>query len=847
MSTEKEQTGAYVSPAQIGIDNANTVKRWLLELDLSEKEEKEWLKTGRSIYSRYRGTKQKKNSFNILWSNTETLRQAVYNTLPKPDVRRRFRDADPVAKVVSTTIERCADYAMDVYDFDHVLKLDLLDMLLPGRGVSRVKYEPDIEDVIAPDAQPTTDAQPQTMQRIKYERVTCEHVQYDDFRRGPGKTWDEVRWVAFRHKFSQAGGIDKFGDIFGSVPLEEAAGDEFKKCGNEVADLFKTAEVWEIWNKDDSEVLFIAPAYKDAPLQKSADPLNLDGFFPSPRPLYAIEDAESLVPTPLYELYKQQAEELDRVSSRINNLTDSLKVRGVYNAVLREIDKLKDASDNQLLAAENAQALSDSGGLEKHIWYMPIEQAANVINILIQQRESTKAVIYEITGIADIMRGATDPNETKGAQLIKTQWGTQRLKKMQAEFQRYVRDIIRLKSQIICAKFQPQTIKEMTGIKLLDTEAEKQKIAAQAQAFQQFQQQQSQQQNQSAPAGFFMPPQPPSPEQMELLNKPSWEQVIGLMRDNVHRNYRIDIETDSTIAASMESDMQGLQQVLTGLANFIAGAAPAVQSGSLPIEAVKEIAMTITRRARMGLAVEDALDKMQEPQPQADPQAQIEQAKLQAQQQQEQMKAALEREKMQAQAQLEAQKIEAEMRAEEHKQEMQAREVAHQNQLEAERDRLKAEQEAALEQMRIASEQRIADAQRQLDWEKAQLDAQTKIVVADMAAKTSIKQSAMTINASSDAETPMELSDEGEKVPRKNLSELIDTVTAKMEETMRLNEEGIAAMSTMMQEQYQKHVDLVDGASKKPKVFQRGPDGKITHVDGRPVVRDENGRAVGIE
>lgn len=510
----EDQGASYSSPKEIGESPGDVVKRWTLELDLADKNEKEWRNTSVEIIKKYRPVKAKKNSFNVLWSNTETLRQAVYNTLPKPDVRRRYRDADPVGKVVSDVLERGVEYAMDAYDFDYVLKLDLMDMLLPGRGVSRIRYVPDFEDIEddganadetgeadqAEEIDKPDDKAEEPDQRIKYEMVICEHVQFDDFRIGPGKTWDEVRWIAFRHKFSQAAGIEKFGDVFKDVSLDDIVDESVKKSG--VAKLFKTAEVWEIWDKDTKKVLFVCKSYKDSPLQDGPDPLDLDGFFPVPRPLYAIEDATSLLPMPLYQQYEQQAMELDRVTSRINVLTDALKVRGVYNSVMKEISELENASDNTLLAATNVVALQESGGIEKHIWYMPIEQAANVIKVLMGQRDACKAVIYEITGIADIMRGASDARTTATAEKIKSNWGTQRLKKMQSEFQRYVRDLIRLKAQVIANKFQPETLKQMTGLKLADTNQQKDEIKAQAQAFDQYQQaqQQQKQQPQGAPA-----------------------------------------------------------------------------------------------------------------------------------------------------------------------------------------------------------------------------------------------------------------------------------------------------------------------------------------------------------
>jgi hypothetical protein len=502
--------GTYTSPAQIGDKPQDIVKRWILELDLAEKAQKDWLKTCDRVIERYRGAKQKKNSFNILWSNTETMRQAVYNSLPKPDVRRRFRDEDPVGKVVSQVIERCADYSMDVYDFDQVLKLDLMDALLVGRGFSRVKYVPDLEDVEVDNSQdnPEKEVEQELQQRIKYEAVECEHVQYCDFRHGPGKTWEEVRWIAMAHDFSRNGGLEKFGDIFLKVQLDDVADESVNradKANPEIGNLFKTARVWEIWDKDNKEVLFITKGYTGAPLLLTPDPLELDGFYPGPRPLFAIEDASSLIPIILFEQYKQQAEELDRVSSRINNLTDALKLRGVYNSVLSEIQQLQEAGDNQLLPVANVEYLIESGGLDKHIWYMPIEEAAKVIQILMAQREACKVVIYEITGIADIMRGATKERETLGAQQIKSQWGTQRLKKLQAEFQRYVRDIVRLKCQVIANKFQPETIISMTGLKLAMTDQEKEMIKEQAQAYEQFQKQQQMAQQQRPPQQTMRP------------------------------------------------------------------------------------------------------------------------------------------------------------------------------------------------------------------------------------------------------------------------------------------------------------------------------------------------------
>lgn len=672
------------------------VRRWLLELKLAERRQKDWVGQAKKIYARYRSEKAKKNSFNILWANTEVLRPAIYNSIPKPDVRRRFKDADPIGKGVSEMLSRAIEYSLDTYDFDAILKLTALDMLLVGRGLDRVRYLPTIATV-----ENGTETPDET---LEYEQVMCDHVQWDDFRHGPGKTWDKVPWVAYRHRLTRKEAVDKFGKELGSkLKLDTPADPEINNMSDAAtAELFKTAEVWEIWDKDAKEVVFVAESVLDQPLKKVPDPLGLQGFFPSPKPVYAIEDTSSLIPLPLYEQYREQAEELDRVSTRINKVVDAIRVRGIYDATLHELATIMDATDNDLIPAENVTALLERGGLEKAIWFLPIQQLAAVLKELYIQREATKQVIYELTGISDIVRGSTDPRETKGAQEIKAQWGTQRLQRMQREFQRYARDLIRIKTEIIAEKFQPETLAQMTSIKFPSLQ-EKQQAQMQLQ------------QGQMEIQRGLRQPGPPPPELQEVLSKPAFEEVIQLMRSDALRSFRIDIETDSTIAASMEGEMSGLTEVLTGIMQFADGVMPAIQSGMFPVEAAKEIIMTICRRSRMGNAVEDALEKIQAPQ--GDPAAKAEEAKVQAEQQKQEADMQAAQMKAQFEQQLEQQRMQAEQQREQARLQMEERLAM-----------LEMQQEARLEQLR-------AQAQAQTDLLIARIDAMTKVQVAEINAE----------------------------------------------------------------------------------------------------------------
>ena len=699
-------------------------RRWKTELKLADQRELKWREKAKAVLKLYTPEDPGANSYNILWPNTETLRQAVYNSLPQPDVRRRYQDEDPLGKAVAQTLTRALEFAQDTYDFDGAMKGDVMAMLLPGRAVSRVRYVPDIASTGEGVESEDDEAQEsESYEEIEWESVICERVQWDDFRiLCPAKTWDDVTAIAFKHTMSREDCIEKFGEDVGErVPLEDP--EDKDACHEDIKETFRRADVWEIWDKEEKQVIFLQ-LEMDEPCKVTDDPLGLSGFFPIPRPLYAIESATTLVPSCLYTQYEQQARELNRISARINRLIEGLKNRGVYDATLSEIAELTKAGDNELIPAQNVTALLDRGGLDKAIWMMPIAESAQILLALYQQREQTKTVIYDLCGIADIMRSASDPRETFGAQKIKTQWGTQRLQRMQLEVQRYIRDIIRLKAEIIAEKFQVETLSAMTLLP----------FPHQADVDQQYQQAMYQWQSaaqQAAMSGQQPPPQPPVP------NVITWEAVKEAMSSDATRTYRVDIETDSTLSASQDADMENIEKLLRGLSSIAQGFGVAVERGAMPIEAVREIMLAVVRRAKMGTAVEDAIEKMQAPKPPTDPNA----GKAQAQQAIEQIKAQAAAAHNQQLIALESEKAQIAAQVEQAKQESQAQQNAHQNQLEAQRQQMQADIDARLEIQRAQSDERMAEADRQIQILLAHMNNTAKVEVAEISAMTTLQSS----------------------------------------------------------------------------------------------------------
>lgn len=614
--TAENEGEIFETEQDAGKGDEGIVKRWLTEFELASKEEEDWRKDADAVSNLYRSQGKGASDYNILWSNTETLRAALYDSVPIPDVRRRFRDEDPVGKSVSEVMERALAYTNDSFDFDSVMVGSVLDALLPGRAIARVAYMPSFKK--------DDDGQ----ESLETEELKTMLWPWMDFRRGPGKKWDDVPWLCFIHHPTRDELVEQFGEVGKLVPLNEKVGDDDgDDDGPKEKNIFKRATAYEFWDKEKREVVWIGKGYKDKPLAIDEDPLQLKGFFPAPRPLYSMESTDSLIPVPEYKQYESLAKELDNITKRIRKLISGLRLRGIYDATIQNLENVLQNGDNQLEPSEDVSKIIEMGGLDKAIWMVPVDMVAQVLLGLYQQRESVRASIFEITGISDILRGVSDSKETATAQEIKSQFGGLRLKRRQKEVQRFARDIIRLQAEIIAEKFSPETLRLMTG-------------------------------------------------------KEVTEEMMVILRRDALREFRIDIETDSTIASQQQKDEKNMTELLGGIASYVETMGPAVQQGFVPVEVAITLLTSAIRRFKLGREVEDAINgiktKMendgeqgqqeQKPDPELikmqgeqQLQQQESQARLQIEQQESQARLQLEQVKAQSDAQIQQQKLHAEI------------------------------------------------------------------------------------------------------------------------------------------------------------------------------------------
>lgn len=655
---------------------SNLVKMWLTAIAAASKDEDAWRKEGDEILQIYRSEEEERSqtAFNILYSNTETLLPALYNSTPVPDIRRRYNDPGVVSKAVADILERSISYSIDMYDFDASLRAAMFDAAVPGRGVVRVRYSPHIEgsedhgaeaegpeSSVAEDLEHSPEGEgeaPEAGERVTSHEVRAEYVAWKNFRRGPGLVWDDVDWIAFEHFLSREQ-LQQLDDTVGKkVKFDCTTTGESDKQDHEKSmaegDIFARARVWEIWDRIEQKVLFIAPSFIEKPIKVADDPLKLTGFFPIPRPLMFVDTPTDLVPVPPYRCYKHLAEELNEVTARIRKLVRQIRVKGLYAAPADNLQEIVDADDGDLIPVPGLEMFIANGGMDKAISWWPIEPATKALAQLYEQREAIKSTIYEVCGIADIMRGNTKSSETLGAQQIKAQWGSLRVQRAQAEIARFVRDVFRIKAELISTYYDMPTLVQMTGVELY-SQADKQLAMQKVQLLQQqAQQMQAQSVAPAAPAAGegaappSSPAQPQIPEELKkVLDGPSIEEVEQLLRSDIMRSYRVDVESDSTIRADLTRNQESMNNFIQGTAAYIQAVGPAIMSGIIPKDLVVEIFSSFARNFRLGKQVEDALDKAssaakdeaQNPPPaKPDPEMAKIQAQAQAKQQELQMK-----------------------------------------------------------------------------------------------------------------------------------------------------------------------------------------------------------------
>lgn len=586
------ETESEILKQEGGDEKKALLTKWLAEIDLYEKDKcfTDWHEACKKVDEAYILKASAKSKYSFLWVYLETMKPTIFFQVPKVEVDRRRKDKDPIARAASEILERTTQYSLDAY----CLFKDLIDarddFLKYNRAVtwesykfeSKVIQEPvpvmldAMQQYVTQEGLPVDPMQVQFDQvgnpfilnpvEVKVnERIETDYLDKDQFGHTIAKKWKDVKAVWKIAYLTREECIKAFGEEVGrNIKLDHIPKNVEEKDEATQA-IFKKAKVYEIWDKTTKKVIWLSKSYTTSVLKVDDDPLNLKNFFPCAI-IYGTTHNKSLAPQPDYMQYKNLIDDFNDLNNRIAKITKAVKAAGLYDSLIAT-DLSKIAADDSEIAlhAVNKWATHvNKNGLKGAIDWFPIQEIAAVLRYLYESQAAKKQELFEVTGQSDLMRGMTNPNETATAQNLKSEYGNQRLKSKQRAFQEFIREIIEIKAEIIAELFDDNTIREMA---MVDNDQE---MAT------------------------------------------NFDQALALLRNEPIRNYRIDIETDSTLAGDDIRQQEQAVQFVNVITQGLNDTLPYLQGYPQLAPLVGEVITFISRRFRAGRTMESVIETAME-------------------------------------------------------------------------------------------------------------------------------------------------------------------------------------------------------------------------------------------
>jgi hypothetical protein len=439
-------------------------KKWLQKWHTNAKAiERKYLLAGQDARGDSNNNLREPSRFPLFWSNVQTTLAAMYGQIPKVDVDRSNLDpGDDVARVAAMILERIFQFEADDLENSpyYVMQDCILDRLVAGLGVAWARYEFKSQE-FGIDGMNNADGTPMMIPIITEERAPLDYVRWVDFLFSPCKRWQERRWVARRVPMTAEALRKRFGEAASGVPMalkssavSRAASDDdpLRAITEDMAD------VWEIWCGTTRWAYWYVQGH-DKLLDAKEDPLKLTDFFPVRRPLCATTLTKAYIPKPDYDYARSQYDELDLIAARTGMLTDALKLVGVYDKAAEGVQRmLNQAAMNQLIPVDNWAMFAEKGGIKGQVDWMPLDMVVSTLQYLVQRKQTLSQEVFELLGISDIQRGMAATKETATTQRLKAQFGSARAARGSEEVARFVTDNYRMRAEIICKHWQPQTI-----------------------------------------------------------------------------------------------------------------------------------------------------------------------------------------------------------------------------------------------------------------------------------------------------------------------------------------------------------------------------------------------------
>lgn len=480
-------------------------ERWRIELEAATKRQKDFHKEGGAVTSRYRD--ERKNAqgnpdngttpfrINLFHANVQTTLAMMYGKVPQTDVGRRFADPDDdTSRISSEILQRMLDMDIQVpgsTDTDllrHVLK----DRLLPGLACARIRYDFETESTEQPVLDPATGqpamdpttGQPITQQveKVTNEEAPLDYVHWRDFRWGYGRIWAEVPWVSFDVYMTEPEATKRFGaEIAKQLEYthKPVGTKEEEEVNSDAGHTWLQAQVTEIWDKKTRQVMWWS-ADVDKLLDKKDDTLKLRGFFPCPPPWMANCTTDLVLPRADFMVAQDLYNQIDVLQTRIGVITKAVKVIGLYDSKADGVKRMfQEGTDNDLIPVDNWAMFAEKGGIAGAVDWFPVAEVAETLSKLQELRDQSVQLLYQVTGMSDILRGQSEQYAGVGQEELKAKFASVRLQHLQDEFSRFVSDLMDLRAEVIRKHYNPESIYVQSNAQLMQEDQQAVEAAVQ--------------------------------------------------------------------------------------------------------------------------------------------------------------------------------------------------------------------------------------------------------------------------------------------------------------------------------------------------------------------------------
>ncbi|MGN7962175.1 hypothetical protein [Brucella sp. 22210] len=556
--------------------------------------------------------------YDLFWASMEIMKPAIYAYPPQPVVSPQFKDRRKLQNTTADLLERSVKSAFIRTGIDDAMICTRDDLIFYNRGQLWVTYETD--------------------EKGGGQRICVEHLDRKDFLYPLARKWADVPWVARRAWMTRKELRVRFkknsGEAYKDATLCSAAKQNDNDGG---ADHSRKAAVWEVWHKADDRVYWVSEGVS-VMLDEGKPHLKLRGFFPCPKPAFGTIKPRTLVPVPDYVRYKRHFTQINSLTRRIYALLDMIRMKGLIPAggdIGDAVEQaLADDGNAALLIPVPGAALLAPGSAANFVQWLPLADIATAIQGLIEARRELFSDYDRLSGISDIMRGETQAEETLGAQRLKSQYGSVRVKEKIDELQRIARDVTQISAEIMAENFSQDTLLEMSQmeiptkadiekqLKLVEDGAEQEikaladnakKAAEKARAQgQQIDPQQVEQQFQQAQQQIMAKY---GPQIQQAQDEVPIEDVMKLLRDDKARCFAFEIATDSTILTDEMQEKASRNEFLTVYANASQSLMLTAQFGEAGAELAGELLKFVLQPYRVGRDLNGVIDRFVEQAP----------------------------------------------------------------------------------------------------------------------------------------------------------------------------------------------------------------------------------------